>query len=394
MKSFPNKVVWFCRIVGGLPVKCISGTGGIKALKFSVAGFLWNSTLVVLQELLLLALLYNYFMNKQNVQSKNRTTDVAVAVHMNSLQIMVAVVFLSSSLKYQRLVDVFDILERIYRNLQLQTTGIRVKVIYLGISIASIISVIVAEPSVTHDDNEVRRRLGRALSFPSMLLVFFSQAALFVHYTIVTQGITKSFRMVKSRIEKEFILDIIEREERNHGLLYVEAIYIPRTMPMKMRILQNLTNTYWNLCDAVHQANVFYCDQLMAVMFSSFVHVTITSYYIFLYAVDGNVFKFATKGAWILTHIYYLVHLVNSSTDVTNSADETGQMFCKLNIKDLDPASRKQLEDFLLQLPHRKVSFSAVGFFPIHNKVLPAMAGAVATYLVILIQFQIEQKSI
>ncbi|KAG8310977.1 gustatory receptor [Homalodisca vitripennis] len=80
-------------------------------------------------------------------------------------------------------------------------------------------------------------------------------------------------------------------------------------------------------------------------------------------------------------------------------ADETGQTICKFINKDLDPNLRNQLEGFLIRLPHHNARFSALGFFPIHNETLTAralskqMAGAVTTYLVILIQFQTEPSS-
>ncbi|KAG8279786.1 gustatory receptor [Homalodisca vitripennis] len=152
-------------------------------------------------------------------------------------------------------------------------------------------------------------------------------------------------------------------------------------------------NTYWMLCDAVHQANVFYCDQLMAVTFSSFLHITVTSYYFFLLLKTAKILVITNEGAWILLNICYVILLLNSSTVVTNKADETGQTICKLINKNLNPNLRKQLEGFLLQLPHHNARFSAHGFFPLSNKTLTAMAGAVTTYLVILIQFQTEPSS-
>ncbi|KAG8300791.1 gustatory receptor [Homalodisca vitripennis] len=160
-----------------------------------------------------------------------------------------------------------------------------------------------------------------------------------------------------------------------------------------MKKLRTLMNTYWMLCDAVHQANVFYCDQLMAVTFSSFLHITVTSYYFFLLLKTAKMLVITNEGAWILLNICYVLLLLNTSTDVTNKADETGQMICKLINKDLDQNLRKQLEGFLLQLPHHNARFSARGFFPLNNKTLTAMAGAVTTYLVILIQFQTEPSS-
>ncbi|KAG8320502.1 hypothetical protein J6590_066986 [Homalodisca vitripennis] len=115
-------------------------------------------------------------------------------------------------------------------------------------------------------------------------------------------------------------------------------------MQLTIKKLKTLMNTYWMLCDAVHQANDFYCCQLMAVIFNSFVHITITCYIFFLDVRDGNMFAMLTEGAWFLTHIYYVVVLVNSSTDVTNSADETSQMICKLINSHLDPVLIKQID--------------------------------------------------
>ncbi|XP_046685198.1 putative gustatory receptor 28b [Homalodisca vitripennis] len=163
---------------------------------------------------------------------------------------------------------------------------------------------------------------------------------------------------------------------------------------LKSKKLRTLMNTYWMLlCDAVHQANGFYCDQLMAVIFSSFLHITVTSYYFFMLLKTGTLFFTTTEVAWILLNICYVVLLLNSSTVVTNKADETGQTICKFINKSMDPELRNQLEGFLLQLPHHNARFSARGCFPLNNETLTAVAGAVTTYLVILIQFQTEPSS-
>ncbi|XP_046684595.1 putative gustatory receptor 28b [Homalodisca vitripennis] len=161
----------------------------------------------------------------------------------------------------------------------------------------------------------------------------------------------------------------------------------------KIEKLKSLMNTYWVLCDAVHQANDFYCDQLMAVMFSLFVHVTIKAYFFFLFLRAGEVFAMISEAAWVLVYICYAVLLVKSGTDVTKSADEMRLVICQLVNKDLNPSLRKQLEVFLLQLLHHNTKFSARGFFQIHNETLTSMAGAVTTYLVILIQFQTERQT-
>ncbi|KAG8306185.1 gustatory receptor [Homalodisca vitripennis] len=306
--------------------------------------------------------LYSYFHDIID----GRVTDHALTFHLISFQVVVAVVFLSSVCKYPILIEVFDTLERVYKDLQHKATEVKVIVMFWGICIVATFSATIVQRvvSVMNGTLTVSAAVSSAMHLTKMALLYSSQAALFVHFTHIATSIAKAFRKVTDRIEKEITSNIIERMETTHNLPNVDFTHTTRNMVLTIKKLKNLMNTYWMLCDAVHQANDFYCYQLMAVTFNSFVQVTITCYAFFLHGRDGNMFAMLPEGAWILTHIYYVVVLVNSSTDVTNSAEETSQMICKLiNKSNLDPALRKE------------------------------MAGAVTTYLVILIQFQAKPTS-
>ncbi|KAG8306188.1 gustatory receptor [Homalodisca vitripennis] len=395
MKTFPDKIIWFCRIVGGLPLESATETRGTKALAFSNTAFLWSTTLVILQEIFSSIVLYMYFIGRQHgllSDALTRTTDFATTLQVVSLQVTVAVVFFSSSRKYQRLVEVFDTLERIYRDHQCKKSEVKLTVKLWGIYTTAVI--LATAVPIIHDGILSGRKLSMSLANIFLLLPYCSEVAVLVQFTHVTQIITKCFRMVNASIKKELISHAIERMEINSSLPNVEVTHANRTMLSKVKKLRTLMNTYWMLCDAVHQANVFYGDQLMAVIFTAFVLITITSYYFFLYFGIVKVLASIKGGAWILIHICYVVVLINSNTDVINSADETGTLIAKFMNKDLDPIVKIQLEGFLLQLPHQNARFCALGYFPIHNETLTAMAGAVATYLVILIQFQTQPSSI
>ncbi|XP_046681351.1 putative gustatory receptor 28b [Homalodisca vitripennis] len=165
-------------------------------------------------------------------------------------------------------------------------------------------------------------------------------------------------------------LQYTKREDKTRVKVFVITIIstlLFKNIFSKIRKMKSLMNTYWMLCNAVYQANDFYCDQLMAVTFSLFVHVTIKSYFSFLNVRAVEVFASTRETVWVLPRNCYVLLLFNSSTEVTNS-----------------------LEGFLLQLPHQNARFSARGFLQIHKKALTSMAGAVTTYLVILIQFQAQ----
>ncbi|XP_046681309.1 putative gustatory receptor 28b [Homalodisca vitripennis] len=297
-----------------------------------------------------------------------------------SLQVVAAVIFFSSAWKYPRLLSVFDTLERVYQELQHKTSEVKRTVKLLGIYAFALMLFLICYRMVLMNHSD--QAFSLAISIVTIVLLLCPQAALLVHFTHLAQSIAKSFEIVNAKIEMEVT-----------SLACVNGTHTRCTTLSKIKKLRTLMNTYWMLCDAVHQANVFYCDQLMAVTFSSFLHITVTSYYFFLLLKTAKILVITNEGAWILLNICHVILLLNSSTVVTNKADETGQTICKLINKDLNPNLRKQLEGFLLQLPHHNARFSAHGFFPLSNKTLTAMAGAVTTYLVILIQFQTEPSS-
>ncbi|KAG8282204.1 gustatory receptor [Homalodisca vitripennis] len=396
MKSFPDKLIRFCRIVGGLPLESTSGTRGIKVLTFSFTGFLWGSILFILQELFSSIALFTYFMDRpdgQTLHPLTKSTDVTIILNIVFLQVTVAVIFFSYVRKYPRLVDVFDTLECVYRNLLHKPSEVKATVKFCGFCFVVAISVTICKrmAHTIHGGVTVGRFLLSNKQFLFVLVLHCSKATFFVHFTHVATSISNCFRTVNDRIMKEINSNITDTIEINRSLPNVDYTHKTRSVLSTNNELKSLMNTYWTLCDAVHQANVFYGDQLMAVIFSSFIHVTIRSYCFFLYFRNGNMFAATSESIWILSHVCYLVLLVNSSTNLTNSANETSTMICKLINKNLDPAINEQLERFLLQLPHHNAKFSALGYFPVHNETLTAMAGAATTYLVILIQFQAQE---
>ncbi|KAG8320500.1 hypothetical protein J6590_066984 [Homalodisca vitripennis] len=223
----------FCRLVGGLPIKYTSDTRGIKRLTFSYAAFVWSSAFVLLQEILTSIVLCMYFLGKlegQSLRTLSRTTDIVLTLDVVSLQVVVAVVFLSSAWKYPRLVRVFETLERVYCDLQHKISDVKaakaaVKV--LGICAVTALSTTIYERigSVIHNRITAGRVISFVLSSIPMILMHCSQAALFVHFTHVTQSIAKSFRMLNARMEKEIVIYIVEGIETNHCLPDVNVIH-------------------------------------------------------------------------------------------------------------------------------------------------------------------------
>ncbi|KAG8319454.1 gustatory receptor [Homalodisca vitripennis] len=148
-----------------------------------------------------------------------------------------------------------------------------------------------------------------------------------------------------------------------------------------------LQKSYWLLCDATNEANIFYGDQMTAAIFTLIVQMTTILFYFFQRVVKHDIPFIVNDGLWALTYFLGLVLIFDSSTDVTRSAEELAPIICKMMNLDFDPRLKRQLEISLLQLSNSKVGFSAKGYFQINNEMITSIVGMVTTYLVVLIQF-------
>ncbi|XP_046681365.1 putative gustatory receptor 2a [Homalodisca vitripennis] len=304
-----------------------------------------------------------------------------------ALQIIAASTFFSGTWKNSKIVDVFGTLDRIYRDIQCKNRQVKTQIKVTVVSIVITLLFIIKFGQIMMDDAQVLSVMKHA----TFLLLECTHLTFLFHFTHVTQSITMGFKMVTDKMRHQIICNIIEHTVTERSLADVAIFHTTRTTVSKIKKMKSLMNTYWMLCDAVHQANDFYCDQLMAVMFSLFVHVTIKSYFFFLHVRSSEVFALTIDAVWVMVHICYGILVVNSSTEVTNSAEETSLMICKLISKDMNQSFRNELKGFLRQSPHHNARFSARGFFKIHNETLISMAGAATTNLVVLIQFQAEK---
>ncbi|KAG8301141.1 hypothetical protein J6590_060255 [Homalodisca vitripennis] len=463
MNSFPNMMLRFCQIFGGLPLES-KGTKGIKTLKFSVTGFLWGATLVLLQQALSFVGLYLDFFSSHDGPLKlkvDMTTLLTSILDVVSLQVMAAVLFFSCAWKYPRLVDVCDTLEKVYRSLQ--QTSLEVKVrdkVVVICTYTFLLSLTITDHVMCY--GTLFRIVLAVMTFLPTLLFYSAQLAFYVSFTHFVQSITNCFKIVNAKIKEEITTHVfqrmaiykdnhangdvtnqtfktvetpfieffiglprkrtcdllvrlaavlwmkkdVEREKKrgltspstfltNHSSVatsplgskalgsnlclvkeihrsvkqyvavgVVELLLLPPICATNLcagRFLSGSSilatvdtiqqveielNVYWLLCDAVHKADEFYSDQLLAVVFSSFVHITITSYFFFLHVTryeHGDLFLTVTLAAWALAHICYVVLLMTACTDVTNSAEESAAIICNLVNKDLDPNLREQV---------------------------------------------------
>ncbi|XP_039279976.1 gustatory receptor for sugar taste 43a isoform X3 [Nilaparvata lugens] len=164
----------------------------------------------------------------------------------------------------------------------------------------------------------------------------------------------------KSRIPSTFLV----------GLPTVETSRISDVSDQQATIAM-MSDIHWLLCDMVEKANDLFGAQVLALMICIFIHNIVTPYFFFLnlmYPKDSSIMstlQLVSQFFWIITHVLELLVIV---------------LPCA--------ATSSELETFALQLTHHRAEYSAYGMFKLDLPVITSIAGAVTTYLVILIQFQ------
>ncbi|XP_039282307.1 putative gustatory receptor 28b isoform X2 [Nilaparvata lugens] len=88
-----------------------------------------------------------------------------------------------------------------------------------------------------------------------------------------------------------------------------------------------------------------------------------------------------------LVQLNFLAYICSATS---KEASFTGILVHGLLNSDLQPRMRKELMIFSQQILHQKITFTAAGFFVIDFTLINNVIGAVTTYLVILIQFQLS----
>ncbi|XP_018060102.1 PREDICTED: putative gustatory receptor 28a [Atta colombica] len=91
---------------------------------------------------------------------------------------------------------------------------------------------------------------------------------------------------------------------------------------------------------------------------------------------------------WIIFLIYPISLLTNRITSILIEIKTTGNIVHDLLNCAIGKETKTELKKFSLQLLHRKIQFTANGYFILDNTFLHSLIGTMMTYLVILVQFQ------
>ena len=149
------------------------------------------------------------------------------------------------------------------------------------------------------------------------------------------------------------------------------------------------------LCDNSSSVNSMYGLQILLCIVSAFIEITTNLSYSII-SLKVNVFtnaelylKVVTPIIWALMQFLQLFWLAETCNAARGEANRSVTLLQKLLlVPELNPATSAEIQLFLHQVRDRKPKFTAWDFFTINYRLLGSTLGAVATFLVILVQMQ------
>ncbi|XP_034172642.2 putative gustatory receptor 28b isoform X2 [Osmia lignaria lignaria] len=156
--------------------------------------------------------------------------------------------------------------------------------------------------------------------------------------------------------------------------------------------LLNLRCIHALLCDISAQVSQFYSLPILLGTFLLFISLLYNVYYfIEPFMVDNVIMETSivlNTVVWIIFLLYPLGLLTTRVTKLGNEIERTGSIVHALLNYAIDKEVRTELKLFSLQLLHRQIKFTAIGYFVLDNTLFQSVLSTTTTYLVILIQFE------
>ncbi|KAL6448036.1 hypothetical protein ACFW04_000227 [Cataglyphis niger] len=214
----------------------------------------------------------------------------------------------------------------------------------------------------------------------------------------ITNQFRKDLGLAGDLRDQGQIITYIRQEMVGNTRLFRKSKIIDSTVANDSRSfadsISQLMTVHASLCDTVSIINIAYGVVVLAITITCLIHLIITPYFLIMEA-DGRrePLFLAVQGLWCIFHICRLLIIVQPTYATTMQGKKTAVLVSQLLSANHDREGMKQLEIFSLQLLHRPLEFSACGLFTLDRTLVTSIAGAVTTYLVILIQFQKEDDT-
>uniref|UniRef100_A0A182PYX3 Gustatory receptor n=1 Tax=Anopheles epiroticus TaxID=199890 RepID=A0A182PYX3_9DIPT len=164
-----------------------------------------------------------------------------------------------------------------------------------------------------------------------------------------------------------------------------------KRLPTPKKIIEDLAAIHASLsyCIVLVSKQVTFGIALLAVLGSCLLHLVATSYFLMVELVGDKDAVFAwIQALWLFIHIFRFLltiepcHIANVESNRTITIISSLRRSCK------DVEMIESINMFWQQLIASNFSFTACGLCTIDRRIITSYCGAIATYLVILIQFK------
>ncbi|XP_019890708.2 gustatory receptor for sugar taste 43a-like [Musca domestica] len=157
----------------------------------------------------------------------------------------------------------------------------------------------------------------------------------------------------------------------------------------KSLLLKMLAECHESLGKCVALVSSSYGMAVLFILLSCFLHLVATSYFLFMEFLEKNSGGFSwLQVMWITFHTSRLLLVVEPCHRVSAESSKTIHIICEIERGIHDSILAEEVNKFWQQQLVFKDRFSACGLVMVDRSLLTSIFSAIATYLVIIIQFQ------
>ncbi|XP_012270798.1 gustatory receptor for sugar taste 43a [Orussus abietinus] len=400
------------KIWGLLPVRFVKQRGGRCLGQKHLIDILYGCLLLLF---LIVAEVWGLWRDlrdgwENSTRLKSETAVTVTCGDVLAVMIMAAVSVLGSPFRWDHLQNVMNMLVEVDEKLGMVSPKktCRFAIIIIVCTLTYLITISIVDIYTWDFQAKKNKKMHDkgAINYAPIYFMYTIVIIMELQYTLATYNIGIRFARLNKNLENLLKSgQISDYLRKDIGLGGIGKVDVPGRMVRKTKIsdwlvvgsdsrgaadtISQLVTVHSSLCDSVLLLNSAFGLPILAVTLTCILHLIITPYFLIIEANSDRHWLFvANQCFWCILHIGRMLIVVQPCYVACTESKATAVLVSQLLSTNWDPESRKQLEVFSLQLLHRPLDFSACGLFSVDRALVTSIAGAVTTYLVILIQFQ------
>ncbi|KAM7347934.1 gustatory receptor 2a [Cochliomyia hominivorax] len=162
----------------------------------------------------------------------------------------------------------------------------------------------------------------------------------------------------------------------------------------RLLIVREVYNRLFNISEII---NRYFGVSMLINVGNDFISITSNCYWIFynfqdFHSTRNDFLLIAGSAVWTIPHLVNVLVLAILCERTVQTTNCIALSLHRIDIDIINDNHNSVIEQFSLQLLHQKISITAAGFFSIDCTLLYTIVGATTTYLIILIQFHMNES--